>query len=230
MALQKQFKRKDLKKPDLLHVVTVRFFNFYEKSKWSLIAAVCGIIIFAGSVWGYQYYRQAHEKEMETLYFKMVKVWAGKNDKSIGRAITELQGIIEKISASKVQQRASLLLADAMFEGKNYDRAIPIYIRIEKDSKAGQLNYDLARVGLGYSFEAKMEYNKALDVYKSIISSNTNYPLFYIYLGMARCNSLKGEPENAQLVLREMLNKFPGHSDIAKAQTMLKNIDGSTES
>ena len=94
MALQKQFKRKDLKKPDILHVVTVRFFNYYEKSKWTLIAAVCGLIIFAGSVWAYQYYRQVHEKEMETLYFKMVKVWASKNDESIGRAITELQAII----------------------------------------------------------------------------------------------------------------------------------------
>ena len=75
MALQKQFKRKDLKKPDLLHVVTVRFFNYYEKSKWTFIAAVCGLIIFAGSVWAYQYNRQVHEKEMETLYFKMVKVF-----------------------------------------------------------------------------------------------------------------------------------------------------------
>ena len=85
-------------------------------------------------------------------------------------------------------------------------------------------------MGLGYSLEAKKEYKMAIDVYKSIVNDNTNYPLFYIYLGMARCIFLKGDSQSAQLVLREMLNKFPGHSDIDKAQTLLKNAEASTES
>jgi len=227
MALQKQFKRKDLKKPDLLHVLTIRLFNYYEKSKWTLIAAVCGAVVVAAGVWAYQYNRQIHEREMEGLYFKMVKVWTNKKDKSIGTAIAQLQDIAAKIDDTNVKQRASLLLADAFFESKNFDRAIPLYTRVQEKSKVGQLDYDLARVGLGYSLEAKMEYNKAIEVYKSVVSSNTNYPLFYIYLGMARCHSLSGDPKNAQLVLRETLNKFPDHGHIAKAKTMLKNIEDS---
>ncbi len=230
MALQKQFKRKDLKKPDLLHVVTVRFYDYYEKSKWIVIAAVCGVMIFGGGIWLYQNNLQNHEKEMETLYFKMVKVWSGKKEKSVDSVIKELKSIIENISDSKVKQRASLLLADALFESKNYDEAVALYTRTQEKSKIGQLNYDLARVGLGYSLEANKEYNKAIGIYKSIVNNNTNYPLFYIYLGMARCNSLNGDPESAQLVLRELLSKFPDHSNIAKAKTMLKNIEESTES
>ena len=228
MALQKQFKRKDLKKPDLLHALVAKFINYYEKSKWVIIAGALGVVVFAGSIWAYQYNLQAREKRMESLYFKMVKVWAGTKDKSVGNAIKELKAILDKIGDSKVKQRASLLLGDAMYESRNYGQAISIYNRVEVNSKLGDLNFDLARVGLGYSLEANKEYGMAIDVYKSIVNNNTNYPLFYIYLGMARCNFLMGDSENAQLVLREMLNKFPGHSDIAKAQTMLKNVEAPT--
>ena len=225
MALQKQFKRKDLKKPDLLHVLTVRFFNYYEKNRLAMIAAVCGLLIVVLGAGGFIYNRQLQEMEMESLYYTMVKVWAEKKDKSLGNAIKRLQDIIAKIDEGKVKQRAKLLLADALFESKKFEQAIPLYTEVQEKSEAGQLDYDLARVGLGYSLEAKKDYNKAIEVYKSVINGNTNYPLFYIYFGLARCQSESGDNASAQLALREMLNKFPEHGDIEKAQTMLKKLD-----
>lgn len=225
MSLQKQFKRKDLKKPDLLHIVTVRFYHYYEKHRLAMISAVCGLLILGVGAGGFIYNRQLNEMKMESLYYKMVKVWIERKDKSLGSAIKQLQDIITKIDEGKVKQRAKLLLADALFESKNFEQAIPLYTEVQEKSEAGQLDYDLARVGLGYSLEAKKDYNKAIEVYKSVISGNSNYPLFYIYFGLARCQSESGDKASAQLALREILNKFPEHGDIEKAQTMLKKLD-----
>jgi tetratricopeptide (TPR) repeat protein len=225
MALQKQFKRKDLKKPDMLHVLTVRFFDFYEKSKWLFIGSVFLVAAIGAGIWAFQYNSQLHEKKMETLYFRMVKIWASEKDKSLGNAITKLQDIIAKIDDSKVKQRASLLLADAMFESKKYDEALPIYTKVKDLSKMGDLDFDLARVGMAHTLEAKAEFAKAIEIFKSIINESTDYPLFYMYLGMARCHSSLNDSKNAELVLREALDKFPDHADIAKLQQMLNNLE-----
>jgi len=227
MALQKQFKRKDLKEPDMLHVLTVRFFKFYEKSKWLFIGSVLFVVAIGVGILVFQYNSQLHEKKMEGLYFQMVKIWANENDKSLGNAITKLQEIITKIDDSKVKQRASLLLADAMYESKKYDQALPIYTSVKDFSKLGNLDFDLARVGMAHTLEAKTEYQKAIEVYKSIVNGSTNYPLFYIYLGMARCHFSLKDLKNGELVVREALDKFPDHADITKLQTMLKNIESS---
>ena len=225
MAPQKQFKRKDLKKPDMLHVLTVRFFNFYEKSKWLFIGTVLLIAAVGVGVIFFQYNNQLHEKKMEALYFQMVKVWANEKNKSLGNSIAKLQEIIAKIDDSKVKQRASLLLADAFYESKNYKQALPIYAEVKGLSKIGDLDFDLARVGMAHTLEANGEYQKAIEMYKSIINVSTNYPLFYIYLGMARCHLSLNDSKSAELVLREALDKFADHADIAKLNLMLKNIE-----
>lgn len=225
MALQKQFKRKDLKNPDMLHVLTISFLKFYEKSKWLFIGSVCLVLAIGVGILAYQYNSQLHEKKMETLYFQMVKIWTNEKDKSLGSAIGQLKEIIAKIDDSKVKQRASLLLADAMYESKKYDEALPIYIKVKNLSKMGDLDFDLARVGIAHTFEAKNEFQKAIEIFKSIVNGNTNYPLFYIYVGMARCHDLLNDPKSAELVLREALDKYPDHADIAKIQSLLKNIE-----
>ena len=225
MALQKQFKRKDLKNPDMLHVLTVRFFKFYENSKWLLIGSVCLVLVIGVGIIAYQYNSQLHEKKMESLYFQMVKVWTNEKDKSLGNAIGQLKEIIANIDDSKVKQRASLLLADAMYESKKYDEALPIYIKVKDLSKMGDLDFDLARVGIAHSLEAKKEFQKAIEMFKSIINGNSNYPLFYIYMGMARCHGWLNDSKSAELVLREALDKYPDHADIAKLQSLLKNIE-----
>ncbi|MGV7221185.1 MAG: tetratricopeptide repeat protein [Nitrospinales bacterium] len=229
MALQKQFKRKDLKNPDMLHVLTVRFFKFYEKSKWLFIGSVFLVTAVGVGVLAFQYNSQLHEKKMETLYFQMVKIWANEKDKSLGNAITKLQDIISKIDDSKVKQRANLLLADAMYESKKYDSALPIYTNVKNLSKMGDLDFDLARVGMAHTLEAKAEYTKAIEIFKSIVIGNSNYPLFYIYLGMARCYLSLDDSKNVELVLREALDKFPDHADIAKLQLMLNDLEKGSE-
>jgi tetratricopeptide (TPR) repeat protein len=224
MALQKQFKRKDLKKPDMLHVLTVRFFQFYENSKWLFFGCIFLLVVVGGGLWAYQYNSHLHEKKMETLYFQMVKIWANEKDKSLGTAINKLEEIIANIDESKVKQRASLLLADALYESKKYDKALPVYTKVKNLSKIGDLDFDLARVGLAHTLEAKADYQKAIETFKSIINGSTNYPLFYMYLGMARCHISLNDSKNAELVLREGLDKFPDHTDIAKIQLMLKDL------
>jgi tetratricopeptide (TPR) repeat protein len=228
MALQKQFKRKDLKKPDMLHVLTVRFFNYYETNKKSFYTSIFFVVAVGIAVILFLYNSQLQEKNMETSYFQIVKIWADDKDKSLGNSIARLKEILAQIDDSKVKQRASLLLADAYYESKKYKQALPIYAEVKGQSKLGDLDFDLARVGMAHTLEADGQYQKAIEMFKTIINGSSNYPLFYIYLGMARCHSSLNDSKSAELVLREALDKFSEHAEIAKLEVMLKNIENTS--
>ena len=228
MALQKQFKRKDLKKPDPFVALSARFYSLFDKNRKKFILVLGGILLVSGAYWLFNYYRGVQEARMETLYFNMYKVWNGGGKNSPEKSISTLKKINDKIKDGMQKQRANLLLADALYENKNYEEAINFYEKVKDSSKEGQLSHVLSQAGLGNSFEGKKDYSKAIEIYKSIIESDTDYPLFYIYYGMARCYSLDNDKKNALLILREMMSKFPAHGEIVKVKTMLKKLETKT--
>lgn len=225
MALQKQFKRKDLKKPDPFVAFSSRVYALFEKNQKIFVISLGGILLVAGAVWLFNYNRGVQEARMESLYFKMSTIWneVGKDDPD--KAISKLKKINDRIKDGKPKQRGNLLLADALYENKNYHEAINIYEIVANNSAAGQLTHVLAQVGLGNSFEGKKDYKKAIDIYKTIIASDTDYPLFYVYYGIAQCYSLDNDEKNALLILREMISKFPTHGEIVKVKAMLRKLE-----
>lgn len=228
MALQKQFKRKDLKKPDPFVALSARFYSFFDKNRKKFILGLGGILLVCGAAWLFNYNRDVQEARMESLYFEMYNVWNGSGKNSPEKAISRLKIINDKIKDGKSKERANLLLADALYENKNYEESINFYEKVKDSSKEGQLTHVLSQVGLGNSFEGKKNYTKALEIYQAIIESDTDYPLFYIYYGMARCYSLDNDEKNALLILREMMSKFPAHGEIVKVETMLKKLETKT--
>lgn len=228
MALQKQFKRKDLKKPDPFVVLSARFYSLFDKNRKKFILGLGGILLVCAAAWLFNYNRDVQEARMESLYFEMYNVWNGSGKISPEKAISRLKIINDKIKDGKPKQRANLLLADALYENKNYEESINFYEKVKDSSKEGQLTHVLSQVGLGNSFEGKKNYTKAIEIYQAIIESDTDYPLFYIYYGMARCYSLDNDEKNALLILREMMSKFPAHGEIVKVKTMLKKLETKT--
>ncbi len=228
MALQKQFKRKDLKKPDPFVAFSARFYSLFDKNRKKFILGLGGILLVCGAAWLFNYNRDVQEARMESLYFEMYNVWNGGGKNSPEKAISKLKKINDKIKDGMPKQRANLLLADALYENKNYEESINFYEKVKNSSKEGQLTHVLSQVGLGNSFEGKKDYTKAIEIYKAIIESDTDYPLFYIYYGMARCYSLDNDEKNALLILREMMSKFPAHGEIVKVEAMLKKLEAKT--
>jgi len=228
MALQKQFKRKDLKKPDPFVALSARFYSFFDKNRKKFILGLGGILLVCGAAWLFDYNRDVQEARMESLYFEMYNVWNGSGKNSPEKAISRLKIINDKIKDGEPKQRANLLLADALYENKNYEESINFYEKVKDSSKEGQLTHVLSQVGLGNSFEGKKNYTKAIEIYQAIIERDTDYPLFYIYYGMARCYSLDNDEKNALLILREMMSKFPAHGEIVKVKTMLKKLETKT--
>ena len=103
--------------------------------------------------------------------------------------------------------------------------AIQLYQRILKESPL-PFSQQLANVGIAYSFEAKEDYKNAINAYKTTIQYSNEYPLFDIYVGLARSYELNNEKNEALLTLREMQNKFPSHSKIDVIKSKITALGG----
>jgi tetratricopeptide (TPR) repeat protein len=117
-----------------------------------------------------------------------------------------------------------LIVADEFFNDGDYDSAIKFYQKILNESSLS-FNEQLANIGIAYSFEAKEDYTNAINLYKTLIKSSNNYPLFDIYMALARCYELNSQNNESILILREMKNKFPGNPKIKIIDLKIKKLD-----
>ena len=114
------------------------------------------------------------------------------------------------------------MLADEYFNEASYDKAIDLYQNVLNGSRSS-LQHHLANMGIAYSLEGKKEYKNAINAYKTTIQYSNEYPLFDIYLRLARCYELNNEKNETLLTLREMQNKFSSHSTIDIINSKIPN-------
>ncbi len=82
----------------------------------------------------------------------------------------------------------------------------------------------MAQAGRAYALEAQKNYPEAIEAYKSLIQNGHDYPLFDVYLSLARCYELADDYKNALLILREMENKFPGHAQMSQVERRIQRL------
>ena len=216
MAKKIKITRKELlKEPDQFLSTTDKAILFFKQNRSFVLGGVVGIILFGMSFLGYQNYQKSRTMKFEALYFKMEKI-AEKGEEKGKKLQEQLIEIRDQIDEGPHRNRASLFLADIYFQNEDYDKAKAIYQEIE--SKSYGLNHEMAAINLAYTYEALGDLEKAIDLYKLAINSNSNFPLFQVYWSLARCHENNNDTPNALLILREMQIKF-------SASAELKNID-----
>lgn len=225
MAQEHKLSKKDLKDPDSFQRFSARLVAFLAANRNLLLGLLGGALILAigGLFWSQQQSKQA--MEMETLFFEMEKLQKRDRDTPSKDLTGEMRKLLEQFEEGPQKMRARLLLADRYYEKGQYDASIEMYTEGVNKAQSGSLSHVLARKGMAYAYEGKKEYGRALEIYKSIIDSSPNFPLFYIYMGLARCYELSGDPANAVQVLRQMQTQFASHPDLEKVNQTLKRLE-----
>jgi len=222
MAKKIKITRKELlKEPDQFLSTTDKAMLFFRQNRSFVIGGVVGIILFGMSFLGYQNYQKSRTMKFEALYFKMEKI-AEKSEEKGKKLQEQLIEIRDQIDEGPHRNRASLFLADIYFQNEDYDKAKAIYQEIE--SKSYGLNHEMAAINLAYTYEALGDLEKAIDLYKLAINSNSNFPLFQVYWSLARCHENNNDTPNALLILREMQIKFSSVPELEKIDKKIQKL------
>tara|TARA_B100000809_G_scaffold64320_1_gene61025 strand:+ start:1009 stop:1683 length:675 start_codon:yes stop_codon:yes gene_type:complete len=224
MAKTAKIRRKDLIQPDQFISTTDILIAYCSKHKTGLISIVISLIIVVFLGLWIKYNQNKKSLGMESLYFKVEQAKSAKDMNSKDK-IKQIGLFLDEFSEGPQKQRALLVLADEYFNEASYDKAIEFYQNVVNGS-GSSLSQQLANMGIAYSLEGKNDYKNAINAYKTTIQYSNEYPLFDIYVGLARCYELNNEKNEALLTLREIQNKYPSHSKIDVIKSKIKALGG----
>jgi len=224
MAKTEKVRRKDLIEPDQFISTTDILIAYCSKHKTGLISIVISLIIVVFLGLWIKYNQNKKSLGMESLYFKVEQAKSAKDMNSKDK-IKQIGLFLDEFSEGPQKQRALLVLADEYFNEASYDKAIEFYQNVVNGS-GSSLSQQLANMGIAYSLEGKNDYKNAINAYKTTIQYSNEYPLFDIYVGLARCYELNNEKNEALLTLREIQNKYPSHSKIDVIKSKIKALGG----
>ena len=222
MAKTAKIRRKDLIQPDQFISTTDILIAYCSKHKTALISIVISLIIVVFLGLWIKYNQNKKSLGMESLYFKVEQAKSAKDMNSKDK-IKQIGLFLDEFSEGPQKQRALLVLADEYFNEASYDKAIVFYQNVLNGSRLS-LHHYLANMGIAYSFEGKKDYKNAINAYKTTIQYSNEYPLFDIYVGLARCYELNNEKNEALLILREMQSKFSSNPEIDNIKSKIKNL------
>ncbi len=224
MATEKKFARKDLKERDEFITFTDKFFEYCAKNKNFVIGVVVIIVLSAGAVFAFMTHREKQMQQMEALLFEM-KQASLNSDKKPGEIATNFESFLKDFSNGPQKERAKLLLANQYFQSNQADKSASTYKELMSSSKPGEMIYDFAELGLGYSLELAKNKKEAIGVFKALIAREGNAPLFQAYLALARIYESEKDTNNALLILREMETKFQKHSEFSVIQDKIASLE-----
>ena len=226
MAQETKLKRKDLKEPDQFLVASNEFLGLLTRNKSVLVSLLVGILVIGGGFLFVTQQKSAEILKMESLYFQMTQLVEDEKELTGEPLISKLKSLLEQFEDGDQKVRAQLLLGDTQYQNKKYDDALSSFKMVSDKAQPGTLTYYMAHSGMAHSYEGKKDFNEAITHYKKIIEHPGESPLFYVYLGLARCYELTQDSKNAVLVLREMQTKFPKHAGLDKVNLSLKRLEG----
>ncbi len=222
MAKRIKVSRKDLlKEPDQFLSASERAMLYYADNRNTVIGVVATILIAVSSFFGFKYYQETRALGNEAFYFEMEKIAENLKDSA---SVAEARLVWEKIGKGFQKERASLLLADIHFQNQEFNEAEALYSTVINNSSPEQNNYQMAQIGLVYIYESKKNYEKAIELLKSVIDADTTFPLFEVYWNLSRCYELNNDDPNALLILREMQIKFKEHPQANKIERRINRL------
>ena len=224
MAKTTKVRRKDLIQPDQFISTTDILIAYCSKHKIKLFSIVISLIILLFSGLWIKNNQNKKNLAMESLYLKVEQAKSAKESNSKDK-IKQIGIILDEFSEGPQKQRALLALADEYYNEASYDKAIDFYQNVLNESDSS-LHHQLANLGIAYSLEGKKDHKNAINAYKKTIKYSNKYPLFDVYVGLARSYELNNEKNEALLTLREMQNKFSSHSKIDVIKSKIKILEG----
>ncbi len=168
--------KKDLEQPDIFQETFAKVLDYARENRQKLYmaAGTLALVLILGA--GYWFYSASYEKDASKLYFD-ARLKAMKADPmGIGIAITETMktyaDLVEKYPSSDAAQAARYELGSLYFDAGDYDRSIQVYNTFIDTASKKDLRMLYARIGIGYAYEAKKEYDKALAAFNQVVESH----------------------------------------------------------
>ena len=230
MAEKKISRKKLLKEPDEFISTTTKIIQFLREHNRQML--LYGVIVLAGvvGVFGFFYYLSRQQgralvvqQEAFQLYQETFRQ-GGSPEKEKDQYRKSLEKFKEALSVSgrgSVGEVSRIYVGHCHYSLQEYDQAIAAYVLcLEGPFRAMALN------GLGYCYEAKGDYSKAMENYQKNMEESLSPYQMEDTLAVARCYEALKQKEKALEVYQKALAKNPSPNITEFIQWKIGEIKG----
>jgi tetratricopeptide (TPR) repeat protein len=168
--------------------------------------AVGGIIvlILVLSFFFFQRWEKKNEENAHQIFNLTVETYQMVSTPYREASIQDYKNILEKFNEAITKfPRTSSGKLSILYKGNihlrlgEFEEAIKAYESFLQKGGKEKLYRSLATEGLGYSFEGKKDYEKAVNAFQKVIDLGESFQLGNGYLGMGRCYEKLGKNKEA---------------------------------
>ncbi|MGW8188259.1 MAG: tetratricopeptide repeat protein, partial [Desulfobacterales bacterium] len=216
-----------LKEPDEFLTLSARLFQFVVKHKFQMLAVLGGVILIVLAVSGWRYHsRQRANESLAQLQKSWNRYQTLRNgqDKDPVLAFQEVRAEFEQLIADSGDEpggkMARVIFADICFDAGEADKAIALYKSALEDFKQ-PFYRDQILNGLGYAYEAKKEYNTALEYFEKISEGSDPVLKAEALYNMGRLYAALGATEKSQQAYQKIVTDSPQsfYAELAKERS-----------
>jgi tetratricopeptide (TPR) repeat protein len=163
--MSKRISIKDLKSPDKILKLLVRFFKYLKNNVKVLLYIAGGIIILALVFTTLNYMKELRHKKANEILFSY-----NKTHSNVTNETKEFEKIVNKMPSSSVKDYAIYELAERFYNNKNFEKATYYYnLLIDNSNKLLKIK---TLIGLSYSMQAKKDYKEAITILNKALKVN----------------------------------------------------------
>jgi len=190
------------------------------------LLGLVAILLLSGGFFLWNYFDKKNEEKASTLFYKAYQTFKESKQKeaSLEVPLKLFQTIIKDYPRTSAGELSFFYLGNCQFVMKKFDEAIDAYNKfLESFSSQPQLAL-LAYDSLGYCYEEKKDYKKALEYFQKTITPHPGLGEIG-YLNVGRCFEARGDSEGSLNIYKKFLLEFPDSSQKSFIQDKIKGIE-----
>jgi tetratricopeptide (TPR) repeat protein len=204
MTRTKKIIKKKLKEPDEFITLTERAYLFINRQYKSIAIGGIIVLILVLSFFFFQRWEKKNEENAHQIFNLTVETYQMVSTSTREESIQDYKNILEKFNEAITKfPRTSSGKISILYKGNihlrlgEFEEAIKAYESFLQKGGKEKLYRSLATEGLGYSFEGKKDYEKAVNAFQKVIDLGERFQLGNAYLGMGRCYEKLGKNKEA---------------------------------
>lgn len=204
MTKTKKIIKKKLKEPDEFISFTEKAYRFIMHHSKFITGGGILILILILAFFFYQNWEKKKEEKAYQMFVLASEIYQMVNAPSqettlqdYQKALSKFDEIISKFPATVSGKWSLLYKGNLHLRSGETDEAIKAYENFLHKTGKENLYRSFALEGLGYSYEAKKDYEKAINAYKKILELNEEFQTSGAYLGLGRCYEKTGDHKKA---------------------------------
>ncbi len=204
MTRTKKITKKKLKEPDEFISFTEKIYLFITHHLKVIAIGGIVVLIILSSIFLYQKWEKKNEEEAYRKFSLVVEVYQMVSSPYREGSLSEYKNVLEKFNEIITKfSRTSSGKFSFLYKGNihlrlgEFEEATKSYQTFLQKGGEEKLYRTFAMEGLGYAYEGKKDYERALQTFQKILEEGESFQLANAYLNIGRCYEKSGKNKEA---------------------------------